>query len=183
MWWPFLFTELNELCKLENLLHHGSQEWCLHQDSKTGCSLLGLPDPTADQNDASTRTPKLGAASWDCLTQQLIRMMPPPGLQNWVQPPGTAWPNSWSFHILSPRTTSANLQQNWFKILRLQVWPTLASCDLLWPPVTLTFDLLTPKVDHYMPSWHWPLVQFAAMSVLSFVKYLVQKSRNRRMGQ
>jgi len=31
-------------------------------------------------------------------------------------------------------------------------------CDLFWPRLTLSFDLLTHKVDHFMPLFHGPLV-------------------------
>jgi len=56
--------------------------------------------------------------------------------------------------------------------------------------VTLTFDLVTSKVDRFMPLPHEPLVsicinicQFSSKLVYSFWKYLVQKSDSRWLDE
>ena len=55
-------------------------------------------------------------------------------------------------------------------------------CDLFRRRVTLTFDLLTPKIDRFMPL-PCPvdrLYQFTSKSVHSYSKYRLHKFGNRR---
>jgi len=53
----------------------------------------------------------------------------------------------------------------------------------LRPLVTLTFDLLTTKVDRFIPFPVDHLCQFAANSVDLFLKYRVHKFGNGRMNR
>jgi len=47
----------------------------------------------------------------------------------------TLWPRSWSFRAIAPRTTCANLQQNWFICFRNRVYKlgNGRTNDRLWP--------------------------------------------------
>ena len=95
------------------------------------------------------------------------------------------------FRGVFPLSTCANLQQNrliflWilcscltyiirrivtFLIIAPYKYSYLLTYLLFSPPVTLNFDLLTPKVDCFIPCSVDPLRQFAAKSVHSFSKY------------
>jgi len=87
-------------------------------------------------NDASAITPNLTMASCD------LDLWPPD-------------PESWPSHTVAPWIACANFQQNRFMDFSKY---RVHKFDLCRPPVTLTFDLLTPKVDRFIPFHCGPFV-------------------------
>jgi len=115
------------------------------------------------------------------LTRSGLRMILIPGLQIYlrIRVILTSW------HSASQHCDIMGIYRNMCLLGLVKTRPTILEisrrkwfCDL-FGPVTLTVDLLTVEVDHFVSLLHGPCVPISIKSVDSFSKYRVHKLNNR----